>query len=553
MAPIVTPSRAQRHFLPLVYLCLAIGLIALLLPTVLRPPQPPPPAAAAFNPDAPPDEQIQILTELSRATTRTAGAAAGAGAVQVAPATPPLPEAKPTRGGCFGRPPRQVESIYAAPCVPAYTGPRGGASYHNVSADEVHLGFYHSTDGCNGPIPDRPVDNESSGNRTMRVLQAYVNKFYETYGRLVRFYCIPSGSQSDAVTADEQYRIFASSSIDYQYCRDMVRRRLPVFCDPPLRPEMLAQAPYLWAWQMDRTSMEELGGEYYCKKLAGKTARFAALQSGYRGAMRKLGILTEESPKTGLSGEDPMVPELRRQCGAEPAVQQAFASGTAADEVATAIAKLKVEGVTTVVLDMDFGDYVLTLNAASAGNYYPEWLIFSPYGMDINIIGNLLPADQMPQVFGLSGWEWPRPNEQTECFRAYRIIDPGAAPDAATCGDLFPFIIQIMNGVQGAGPNLNSDTFRAGLMKLGHRYYEDIPYAIGGGYDSTDYTYIDTVGEIWWDAAATKPEDGTPGAYRWTRCGKRVRKAMIPREDPLVFQDGGSGPGFNGCPRIPGF
>lgn len=535
------------------YFAIAMALVAALLPTSLRPPPEDPTTSAEFSPDAPPDDQQEsILSALSRGRSASAGAgpeAAGTAGRELLP-----PERRLARN-CplgIGDPPRQVESLYSGPCAPAWRGDNGGATSKNVFPGEVHVGFYHSTDGCDGPIPTEPPDNEGSANRTMRVLQAYANQAFETYGRQVRFYCMPGGDAEDSVQADEEWKIFAASSIDFRACRELIRRKMPVFCDPPTREDMLDNSPFLWAQQMDRTRMQELGGEYYCKKLVDKPARFAGEASGYRSVERKLGIITEMSAETGLT-EEAMIPAVRRECGVEKEDIEHIvytARGGAEvfpEEIATAIARLRTEGVTTVVLNVKFFNVLATMEAADAAAYYPEWVMFSPYGLDINIVGNLMPQSQMTQAFGLSGWEWPRSNQETECYRAYRLIDPNNTPNAGTCGTLWFFIVQLMSGIQGAGPHLTPETFRDGLFGMGYRFYEDIPYAIGGGYGPTDYTYVDNVSEIWWDPTAAKPEDGSPGAYRWVRCGRRYRDGELPREDPLVFQDGATGPGRDGC------
>ena len=77
--------------------------------------------------------------------------------------------------------------------------------------------------------------------------------------------------------------------------------------------------------------------------------------------------------------------------------------------------------------------------------------------------------------------------------------------------------------MQAAGPKLTPETFRDGLFKMGYRFYDDVPYAIGGGYGPADFSYIDDVGEIWWDPAARKPQDGSPGAYRGAAASLRSR------------------------------
>ena len=543
------------RYLPVAYFGAVMGLVVLLLPTSLRPPPEDPTTSAEFSPDAPPDDEADsILAALGRGGSGTVGAGAGEpedGGLPSGTSEPAAPRNCPFG---VGNPPRQVESIYAAPCAPAWQGDNGGETSKNVSRDEVRLGLYHSTDACEGATATEPPDNESAGHRTMRVLQDYVNQAFQTYERQIRLYCIVNGTPESAVEADQDWRVFAASNIDFRGCRELIRRKIPVWCDPPTREDMLANRPYLWSWQMDRTRMQEFGAEYYCKKLKGKPAVHAGQSSGYRSTERKLGIITEMSAETGLTYE-PMIPALRRECGMEKDEIEDFVytarGGEEVDtaEIATAIARLRTEGVTTVVLNIKFLNSVATLQASDSAAYFPEWLIFSPYGLDINIIGNLHSQGQMTQMFGLSGWEWPRATQETDCYKAYKSMDPNNNP-GGPCGVLFDPLIQLVSGIQAAGPNLTPETFREGLFDIGYRFYPKLSWAIGGGYSNTDFTYIDNVAEVWWDPDQPKPQDGTPGAYRWVRCGERYAEGELPREDPRVFSDGGAGPGFNGCPSL---
>ena len=548
----------MQRWLPVVYFFVAVALVIAILPSTLRPPPQQPPSSAEFAPDAPPDSTNALVASLSRGGTATAGAGAGvqlAGAATplnaVTTTTAPKRVGKPAKGGCFGNPPRQIESLYAGPCVPQFEGDNGGATYTNVSRDLLKIGLYHPTDNCDGYAPTQPSDNESSGARTTRVLQAYFNAKAETYGREIRLFCMKGGESDtamhdNAVTAMAE-NLFVSYYTSLGYCREMVRLKMPVLCDPPPRDELLAGDPYMWSFQMDRTSMEEFGAEWVCKQLKDKPALFAGASSGYRTQTRSFGIISEDTTETGIK-VDTQQAALRRECGIDVTDPVVYGTSFDTQNVEAGLLKLKSAGVTSVVLNIKFLNTIQTFNSADSINYYPEWLIFSPWGLDVNIIGMLMSQTQMSQVMGLSGYEWPRATPATECYRAYKTIDPNNTPDALTCGVLWDALVQMMNGITGAGPNLNPDTFKQGMYKLGHRYYEDIPYAVGGGYGPGDHSYIDNVALIWWDTKAQKP-DGSPGAYRWVRCGTRYKKGEIPREDPLLFSEGTAFPGQNGCPQ----
>jgi hypothetical protein len=135
----------------------------------------------------------------------------------------------------------------------------------------------------------------------------------------------------------------------------------------------------------------------------------------------------------------------------------------------------------------------------------------------------------MRHFFGMSGWEMPRPFADTDCYKAYKAMDPANAPDQTACALLYPSLEHVVNGIQLAGPKLTPTTFQDGMYKYGHpkphNYWE-----IGGGFGpsgygawkGTDRSWVDTFAEFWWDATAIDPQTGNPGgAYRYTHGGKR--------------------------------
>src|SRR3954453_18131690 len=113
-------SRAERS-VPVALALLMFAVVALLLPTILRPANPETNQSAQFSPDAPPNNQDSIVAALNRGTSATAGSGNGNGSTvgqgpqgpgaAVAPPTPPPAKGPASRGNCYGHPPRQVESV----------------------------------------------------------------------------------------------------------------------------------------------------------------------------------------------------------------------------------------------------------------------------------------------------------------------------------------------------------------------------------------------------------------------------------------------------------
>src|SRR4051812_20669249 len=71
-------KRIERY-LPLAYFALAVILVIILLPTILRPPHTQSQTTAELSPDAPPDAQQSIVSAFNRGSTGTAGNGPGIG------------------------------------------------------------------------------------------------------------------------------------------------------------------------------------------------------------------------------------------------------------------------------------------------------------------------------------------------------------------------------------------------------------------------------------------------------------------------------------------
>src|SRR5438094_9782323 len=121
MARSLFSGERADNAVPVAYLVLAIGLVAVLLPTALRPPTPQSPQTAQLSPDAPPDNKTEsLISSLNRASSGTAGSSSNLGGTGDGtgggPATTLPPANTPTTGptlSCphgYGNPPRQTES-----------------------------------------------------------------------------------------------------------------------------------------------------------------------------------------------------------------------------------------------------------------------------------------------------------------------------------------------------------------------------------------------------------------------------------------------------------
>ena len=521
----MTGRGRTSRFIPLAYLAAAMLLAVVLLPTVLRPPPEQQQSSAALNPNAPPDENAEtILQSLRQAASRTAGAT-GEQEQAAAPATTTPTVVLPSRGQCFGDPPRQTESAYSPPCRAAFTGDNGGSTWKNVTGNEVRVAYWHllGMPSERGPIEDAPPPGEDGAHRTARVIQRYFNERYELYGRRLRLIATkedpptPEEERASAVASD-QAGAFAAVHLFYDYCAELARRELVCMNGNPYPDAAYAQNEgRFWSYQANTDYTDRMIGEYTCKKLVGRNADFAGGQ--WAGQPRKIGVLVESNPPNFFRKAATIDRSMQDQCGVA-AELTAEITGNAPDQIASAMAQMLQRGVTTIILESSLSPALQAMSAADASAYLPEWAMFNSYGLDFNNSARLLPQNQLAHLFGMSGWELPRPFADTDCYRAYKTVDPSGTPDANFCNLLYISIEHIVNGMQEAGPDLNPDTFRVGMFAMplqAQRY----PWSISGGYGPGDYSFVDSFAEMWWDPSARDPDGNEPGAFRFTAGGRR--------------------------------
>src|SRR5258708_30594077 len=110
-------TKRAENAVPVAFLGLGLALIALLLPSALRPPAPQTPQTAQLSPDAPPDNKTEsLIASLNQATSGTAGAGTGdlgAGGDAGLLGPPPVSTVGCPHG--FRHPPPQTQSPYSPP------------------------------------------------------------------------------------------------------------------------------------------------------------------------------------------------------------------------------------------------------------------------------------------------------------------------------------------------------------------------------------------------------------------------------------------------------
>jgi hypothetical protein len=373
------------------------------------------------------------------------------------------------------------------------------------------------------------------------VLAAYFNKNFQTWGRKITICGMNDGgrtseeAKAEAVRADTEEKIFATYHLKQIVCEEMVRRGNVAICNPLRHAVYLRNRPGLFSFMMDRDQAFGFGAEWMCKRLVGHPASHAGIGVDKAGP-RKIGIISGPEQAPATPPED-IEGYLAGECGAIVVRSAELTSANDASGAAAAVTDFFSQGITTIITELNVGNALFAMNQADALSYQPEWVQFSAFALDFNIIARLLPPNQSAHLFGLSAWEIPRPDAQQECYQAYKSIDPANNPDGTSCGNFWHPLMMMMNGIQEAGPKLNQASFDKALLSIPRRYPAE-PWAIGGGYGPDDYSYMDDMNEIWYDQSAVAPNGGFQGAYRYTALGKRYKRGELTTDGSELFVHG---------------
>jgi hypothetical protein len=542
------PRRANRtdRLAPALAGGLALLLGLMILPSVLRPPQDQPQTSSAFSPDAPPDpNQPSVFSQFNAARSGT-----NAGVDEV-PTTTTLPK-KRVPSSCpygFGDPPRQIESVYSPPCAPAFTGNNGGATNFGVTGDAINVCFLAELTGTvtnDGEMKGAVAPNDSANMRTYKVLRDYFNSRYQFYGRRLRFF-YPTNDSSQS--GDAQARARADKAKDVDHCFAALQETKPAESDELAKREIFhftqAQTPekwfadhdpFLWSFTPSGSQDIRLGTEYACKKLAHKPPKFTNDPRFVTTKERKFGAIVYNLP--AYDNPTPQIKARMSACGVnvDPIVTYDLTGGQEGTTgLASAIAAMQSANVSTIFYLGDLISAVAFTQIAKSNNYFPEWFIPGFGGVDTGHIARDYDQDEWSHAFGFSLYEIPKPDEETECYKAYHEIDPNNDPDSGMCTYLWDDMVQLFGSMQLAGPHLDVASMKAAMINQ-KKLPPDPPWHMAGGYETNDHTFPDWASEIWWDRNAMG-SDGQKGTYRWVRGAKRYTYDQWPEEDPDVFTD----------------
>jgi len=450
----------------------------------------------------------------------------------------------------------RVQSLQAPPCVKPWNNgsDNGGATAQGVTRDSIRVvvlwadlpeqtaqagNIINQATAKPGTEPDSIVDAD-----------AVFKSRFETWGRSIEYTFVKSTGLDEAAQRADAVKVaamkpFAVIDLASVYLsgggivfESALEGKVPAVISIPccgVIPPRVRANPVV-----------ENAAEWVGKALVGLKAKWAGDES-LKSKTRVFGVVYPG----GDNGIDfALFTKEFATNGGKVTMSVSYGSGTdplqapqdSVEQAPTLITKLKSAGVTTVV---NFADGVAMTpaltKAATAQNYFPEWVITGNGYQDQDIVARLSDQKQMAHAFGLI-WFTPyvadARDATTALFQWYWGKDKGTESGGALSVATTVYI-----GVHLAGPKLTAKTFQHALL--------DYP-PTGGAFSGqvttfeTSWTAFGTMAPRgsalgWWSPDTVGPTQSLGGAgsgtgkYLYLQGGKRYVSGTFPRGEPKFF------------------
>jgi len=469
-----------------------------------------------------------------------------------------------TRGGakCAPGVAQIPDTIYALPCVAAFTGDNGGASYQGVSADTIRVVYRKFPATANSEAVDEGLHDAGLAtlDEAFEIEKKFIDYFndqYELYGRRVEVIEYESefgnstsetlgqgreGACQDATKIVEELHAFAVISESSQVFSECAAERgLVVLSGGAYSSDEWYQElhPYVWHLTMSCTPISDHVAEYLGKRLgqAGNTAEFAG--GDLRGRPRRFGTYIPDI-ETYLQCNDRTVKLLEETYKVSDAsserITYALDISRFAEQAQRAVLQFKADGVTSVVLAADPFSIQFMTAAAREQDYFPEWITIGSAAADTDsfgrsydsesVDGHLFGVSQLPQdelLFGPDG----------EAGKLYRKITGEIIPGGTT--GYLNSAIMLFNFLQAAGPDLTPDNLAAGAQSLPAVGDDQLGVWSWQG----DHTGREDAREVYWDPdqepSPAEADRSLRGRWVATDGGRRYLRGEWPDKPPAVF------------------
>ena len=455
-----------------------------------------------------------------------------------------------------------IQWFFAPECYAPFEGDNGGDTTRGVTADTIKVVQYFGPD--DDPIINylsdavKVEDTNAQAEQTARDMLGMFDQFYETYGRKIELEVyVSTGLANDEVTARadavriaedfEPFVVLGGPALTSAFADELSAREVMcIGCTPGQPPEWYAERdPYVWGLGISAAQSRTHAREFIAKQLIGGNAEYAG-DEAFTTQPRKFGhVYISSSPESQVIADEFVAGLTEDGADIAEVLPYTLDPGTIQQQASQIIAKLKASGVTTVVLASDGIAPRDFTNEATAQEYFPEWVIVAPALSDLTAFARTYDQTQWANAFGVTHGAARVTPEIAGFYGLYLWFMGTEAPAKDTIGLLMPNYTLLAGTLQGTGPNLTPETWRDALFTYaGTKQAISQPYLTWGDkglWPDVDYNGVDDATIIWWDPAATGPDeirkDGT-GMYQFVDGGKRYLPGEWPTESKLFDPDG---------------
>ncbi len=446
---------------------------------------------------------------------------------------------------------------YAPRCTPKFGGNNGGATYRGVEAEEIRVVIYRDN---LGEAVDRLLQAQG-GNASdqqwrdmIAAAEEFVNSRYELYGRNVKLifwkgecqsvppdYPCLRGEMRRIVQQHEPFWVVRNTSLASPAFDELSNLKVMNSGGWGFRDVFRQQRrPYSWDLMMGGTQQVEMVAEWYCGRMHGGKAIHAGDQNpdeDLRDRDRVLGVISTDDPENKLA-----ITEFKRHleaCGAEVTHEYYYSQDitTAEQQRRAGVETMRREPMaTTIMCFCDLVAPIFLYQTCEEYEYYPEHVMVGTGLMDhdsaAQAYDNTLPpfGTQFHNAFGLAQRPYQEPENATMAHRVWADTGRSGGPHPSLDFTIWDHVGMVAFMLQSAGPNLNPQTveqgaFRAGAIAPGNNQNQDFNQR---SFSPGDYTWQDTLREIYWSTEQTSRRNGEQGTYVSLNNGRWYEKGQFP-------------------------
>ena len=456
-----------------------------------------------------------------------------------------------------------VPDFFAQPCFAPFSGDNGGATAPGVTGDEMTIVYYEGqeTDPIIAYITDAIRSDDTNGDQfaTMKELVRYYETYYELYGRKVNLITYEgTGNATDEVAARAdaaqialQYKpfaVFGGPALTSAFADELAAHQVICIGCTPGQPASFYsdRDPYVWGLDGSPLQKQQHVVEFLTKQIIGKNASHGG--DAVKDQPRKLGLLYLESSGASKQLADTFAASMQTAGSPFAEVVAYQLDPTTIQSTATqVITRMKTAGITTIVFS---GDPVAPRDftkEATAQEYFPEWVISASTLVDVSAFARTYDQEQWKHAFGVTQLAARTPTDQIGAFFIYKWFTGVEPPANDSIGVIAPNPALFFAAIQRTGPNLTPQTFRDAIFALPSTSkglvisQPYLTYGDKGYWPDTDYLGVDDATAIWWDPAATGPDeirkDGV-GMYEFVDGGQRYLPGQWPTIDKMFDPTG---------------